>query len=122
MCIDHLEIVHAVEVIAREDQVIARIVACEMARGLPHGVRGPLVPMRVVGRLLGREDLHEAVAEEIHPIRLTDVPVERGRVELREHEDPSDLGVQAVADGNVDEAVFAADRHGRLRARRRKRK
>src|SRR5262249_16815515 len=53
----------------------------------------------------------ETRAEEIHSVRLRDVPVERCRVELREHEDAPDVGVQAIADRNVDQAVFAADRN-----------
>ena len=58
----------------------------------------------------------------IHPVRLRDVPVERGRVELRQHEDAADVGVQAVADRDVDQAVLAADRDRRLRAVLRERK
>ena len=47
--------------------------------------------------------------------RSADVPVERRRVELRQHEDAPDLGVQAAADRDVDQPVPAADRHGGLR-------
>ena len=36
--------------------------------------------------------------------------VERGGVELGECVDACEAGVQAVADGYVDEAIFAADR------------
>jgi hypothetical protein len=32
------------------------------------------------------------------------------------HEDPPDVGVYAVAEGDVDEAVLTANRYGRLRA------
>jgi hypothetical protein len=44
------------------------------------------------------------------------VMVQRRRVELREHEDAPQLGVQAVADGHVDQAVLAANRHRGLGA------
>ena len=37
--------------------------------------------------------------------------VERGRVELREHVNALEARVQAVADGDVDEAIFATQRH-----------
>ena len=120
--VDQLAVVHAVEMIAGEDQVVVGVVAREVARRLPHGVGRALKPVRVVGRLLGGEDLDEPLAEEIHPVGLRDVPVERRRVELRQHEDPADVGVQAVADRDVDEAVLAADRHRRLRAELRQRK
>ena len=60
--------------------------------------------------------------EEVQPVGLRDVPVERRRVELRQHEDAPDVGVQAVADRDVDQPVLAADRHRRLRALLRQRK
>ena len=55
-------------------------------------------------------------ARSVHSVRAADVPVERGRVELRQHEDAPHLGVEAVADRHVDEAVLPADRHRRLGA------
>jgi hypothetical protein len=42
------------------------------------------------------------------------VAVEGGGVELGEDEDALDTRMQAVADRNIDQAVLAADRHGRL--------
>ena len=114
--VDQLGVVHPVEMIARENQVVVGVVAHEVARGLPHGVGRALKPVRVVGRLLGGQDLDEALAEQVHPVRLRDVPVERRRIELRQDEDPPDVGVQAVADRDVDQPVLAADRHRRLRA------
>ena len=44
--------------------------------------------------------------------------VERRGIELRQHEDAPDVGVQASADRHVDQAVLPADRHRRLRAGR----
>ena len=120
--VDQLAVVHPVQVVAGENQVVVGVVAHEMARGLAHGVGRALKPVRVVGRLLGRQDLDESLAEEIHPVGLRDVPVERRRIELRQHEDPPDVGVQAVADRDVDQPVLAADRHRRLRSMLRERK
>ena len=92
------------------------MVAHEVADRLADGIGRPLKPVGVIRRLFGGEDLDEPVAEEIHPVGLGDVAVERRRIELRQHEDPPDVGVHAVADGDVDQAVLAANRHGRLRA------
>jgi len=50
------------------------------------------------------------------------VPVERRRVELRQDEDATNVGVQAVADRDVDQPVAAADRDGRLGSMLRQRK
>ena len=105
--IDHLVVVHAVQVIAGENQVVVGVMAREVARGLPDGIGRALVPAGIVGRLLGGQDLHEALSEQIHPVGLVDVPVERCRIELRQHEDAADVGVQAVADRDVDQPVPA---------------
>ena len=85
--VDQLAEVHAIEVIAGEDQVVVGVVADEVARRLPHRVGGALKPVGAVGRLLGGEHLDEAVREHVEAVGLRDVPVERRGVELREHED-----------------------------------
>jgi hypothetical protein len=59
--VDHLVVVHAVEMIAGENQVVVGVVPREVPRRLPHGVGRSLVPVRIVGRLLGGEDLDEAL-------------------------------------------------------------
>ena len=68
--VDQLAVVHAVEMIAGENQVVVGVVAGEVPRRLPHRVGGALKPVRVVRRLLGRQDFDEPVAEEIHPVGL----------------------------------------------------
>ena len=40
--------------------------------------------------------------------------VERGAVELCQHIDAADAGVQTVADGDVHQTVFSTDRHSGL--------
>jgi len=114
--LQELGVVHPVEMVAGQDQIEIRIVRQEMSPGLADGVGGPLEPARGLWRLLGREDLHEPARVLIYAIGVADVPVERGRVELRQHEDAPQVGVQAVADRHVDEPVLAADRDRRLGA------
>ena len=63
----------------------------------------------------GRDDVDEPFGEGIQSIGLRDVAVERGRIELREHEDAADLCVQAEADRHVDQTVLATNRYCRLR-------
>ena len=87
-----------------------------MPRGLAHRVGRALKPLFAFRRLLGGQHLDEAAGEQIHPVRLRDMPVERRRVELRQDVDPLEPGVQTVAERNVDQPVLAADRHRRLRA------
>src|SRR5690606_22118894 len=56
-------------------------------------------------------DLHPAGVEGIEHISLGYVPVERNRVELRQHRNAKNVGVNAVADGDVNQAVLPGDRH-----------
>ena len=60
--LDQLRVVHPVQVIAGEDQVVVGVVLLEVAARLAHGVGRALEPVAAVGRLLGREDLDEALA------------------------------------------------------------
>ena len=108
--------VHAIELVAGEDEHQLVRVVREMDEVLPHGVGGALVPVDPVGGLLGGEDLDEAAGEDVEVVRVLDVAVERAAVELGQHEDAAELGVDAVADGDVDEAVLAAQGDRRLGA------
>ena len=112
----HLVELHPIEVVAGEDQVVVGVQADEVRHRAPHGVGRALEPVGVLGRLLGGDDVDERLREVVEAVGLVDVPIERRGVELRQHEDAPDAGVQAVADRDVDEPVLAADRHGRLRA------
>ena len=39
------------------------------------------------------------------------MPVQRGGVELRQHVDVAEAGVDAIADRDIHQAVFARERH-----------
>ena len=114
--VDQLAVIHPVQVIAGENQVVVGVVAREVAHRLPHGIRRALIPIRIVRCLFGREDLDEALAEQVHAVRLRDMAVERGGVELREYKNATDVSMQTVADRNVNQPILPADRHGRLRS------
>ena len=81
---------------------------------LAHGVGRPLVPVGILDGLLGGEDLQEAVGKAVETVGLRDVAVQGSGVELGQDHDFLDVPVQAVGDGNVDEAELAADRNGGL--------
>ena len=66
--------------------------------------------------LLGGEDLDEAAVEAVEVVGVADVLVQADGLELREDEDPVDAAVDAVGDRDVDEAIFAGERHGGLGA------
>ena len=49
-------------------------------------------------------------------IRVLDVPMQRGGVELRQQKDAVDVGIDAITDRYIDQPVFARERDGRLAA------
>ena len=61
--VEQLRVVHAVEVVAGEDQVVVGVVLREVPGGLAHGVGRALEPGGALRRLLGGQDLDEAVRE-----------------------------------------------------------
>ena len=108
--------VHAVELIAGQDQHVAARVLLDVADVLAHGVGGALVPVGGLVGLLGGQDLDEAPAERVELVGVGDVPVQADAEKLRQHVDAVEAAVDAVADGDVDEPILAGDGHGRLAA------
>ena len=66
--VDQLAVIHPIQVVAGQNQDVIGLVRREVPLGLPHGVGGSLIPVRVVGRLLGRENLDEAAGENVELI------------------------------------------------------
>ncbi len=65
-------------------------------------------------RLLGGEDFDEAAVEGVEDIRAADMLVQAGGIELREHVDAVQAAVDAVGDGDVDEAILSGHGNGRF--------
>ena len=61
--------------------------------------------------MFSRQDIYKSAAEYAEVIRVLDVFVQRSRVELRQNEDPVDSGVDAVRDGDMNDAILTAERH-----------
>src|SRR5437588_3603684 len=47
--VDELAVVHAIELVAGEDQIVVGVVPLEVTARLAHGVGGALKPVRIVG-------------------------------------------------------------------------
>ena len=101
--------------VASKNEVVVGVVAHEVTRGFANRIGRPRNQFVFSGVISAARDFDKPLTEEIHPVGLADVPVERRRVELRQHEDATNVGVQAVADRDVDEAILPLDRNGRLR-------
>jgi hypothetical protein len=70
--------------------------------------------------LLSRQDFAEVLAKWIEIVGSSDMEMEAGGVELREDVDSSQTGIDAVADGDVYETIFAAEGYRGFRPIRRK--
>mmetsp|Transcript_26876 Transcript_26876/g.58607 ORF Transcript_26876/g.58607 Transcript_26876/m.58607 type:complete len:208 (-) Transcript_26876:59-682(-) len=116
---NELLVVHAVQVVTRENQVLLSVGLVEQPQVLTHGISGTLEPLGVGGALLGREHLNEAlvlVATHVGVVRLGQVTVEGSRVELGQAVNLVHVGVDTVRHGNVNQAVVSAEGHRGLRA------
>ena len=109
-------VIHSVKLIAAEDDIVIDLPLEEVAEVLPDRVGCSLIPLRSLGSLLRGEDLHEARCEIVELETGIDMPVQRHAVELGEHVDAANAGVETIAYRNVDQPVLAAKRHRRLGA------
>ena len=73
--------VHAIKLIAAEDQHVLEVVIEEVKQVLANSVRSSLIPRGITQRLFRGQDFHKATGEMIELIRLRDVPMQRCRVE-----------------------------------------
>jgi hypothetical protein len=96
---------------AGQDDDVLHVGAVEVVELLADGVCRALVPVGGALGLLGGEDLDKARREGVEAIRLGDVRVEGGRVELGEHEHFAQTRVDRVAQRDVDQPVLAGERH-----------
>ena len=79
--------IHAIELVAAEDEQVFEIVVQEMDEVFADGVGGALIPGGVGEGLFGREDFDEAAGEMIELVGLRNVAVERGGIELGQQVD-----------------------------------
>ena len=107
-------IVHVVKVIAGQNQDIFRARGLNLHQLLAHRIGCALVPPGAAGGLFGSQNLHPTIGELVPRVGALDVAVQRDRVVLGQDGDPIDAGMQAIADGNIDQAIFPCQRNGRF--------
>ena len=83
-----------------------------MLDALTDGIGRALEPVGVVRSLLCRKNVHKPSVEHVELVTLDDMFVQRRRIELCQNEDLVHIGVQAVADRNVDDAILSSQRNG----------
>ena len=110
--LEHVVEVHAIQPVAAQDQHVSAIVIDEVADVLAQRVGSAAIPVGPLVGLLRREDFDEAPAEGGEFVGVRDVVVEADAEELGEDVQANQAAVDAVADGDVDEAVLARDGDG----------
>ena len=117
---DHLRRVHPVDVVGAEDDDIVRPFVLDQVEALVDGVGRAREPARPEP-LLRRDRRHVVAQQGRHPPGLGDVPVQRVRLVLRQHDDLEIAGVDQVGEREVDQSVEPAEGDRRLRPVRRER-
>ena len=107
----HATVVHLVDVIAGQDQHILRIVAPQHVDVLEHRIGGTLIPV-FADLLLCRQQIDELIKAAIEktPAAL-EVANQALCLVLRCHADAPDTGIDAVRQGEIENAELAAERH-----------
>ena len=113
--LDHAGDIHAIDVIAAEDGHHVRVGLLHQVDVLVDGVRRPLVPGFVLAAHLRRHRNHELVFQEAAELpALVEMLQQALAAELGQHVDGVDSRVDEVAQHEIDDPVFAAERNGRF--------
>ena len=115
--VEQFLVVHLVDVVPGEDHDARRLDLVQEVDVVVHRVGGALVPALAHPELgwHGVDPLPQLDREDRVPAEL-DVALEAAGLVLGQHEDLAEPGVEAVGEGEVDDPVHAAERHGRLAA------
>ena len=104
--------VHAIQLVAGKNKYRLFVLQRNVNEILTHGVGGSAVPIVIGSGLFRRQHFHKTARKVVEAVGLSDVPMEGFGVELRQEINLIVSGVQAVADGNIHQTVFAAQRYG----------
>src|SRR5262249_43176783 len=115
--VQHGLVVHFVDVIAGQDDHVLALLAANGIDVLVNGVGGAQVPV-LAHALHGWQDLDELAQLPRHhrAPAFADVAVQRKRLVLGEDIHAAQVGVDAVGERDIDDAVVAAEGHGGLGA------
>ena len=111
--LDHLAEVHAVDVVGADDDHDVGLDVLDDVDGLIDRVGRPEIP--VLAQTLLCRHRGDIVAEQRRETpHLRDVTVKGMRLVLGQHNDMAVIRIHQVAQGEVDQSEYAAERYGRL--------
>src|SRR5262249_54918380 len=91
-------VIHLVNVVARQDQDVVGVVACDKVQVLPDGIGGALVPIGIAAALVRLQNLDAAckAAIQVPGLAAPDMIVEAMRSVLGEDDDVENIGIHAI--------------------------
>ena len=112
----HLAVIHFVDVVAGKNQDVLGLLGADGINVLIDRVGCALIPL-IADALHGRKNFDELAdfAAENVPA-FADVAVQRQRFVLRKNVNAAQVGVEAIGESDVNDAVHAAEGDGRLGA------
>ena len=113
--LEHLLIIHLVDVIAGKNEDVVRLLAADRIDVLVDGVGRALIPVLRDAHLRRQHFDEFAEAHQRGPA-AADMAVEAERFVLREDKNAAQIAVQAIGKRDVDDAIDAAERDGGFRA------
>ncbi len=113
--VQHGFIVHLINVIAGKDQNIVRMVIFHIAHVLIYGVGRPGIPLCPRDLLIGRKHRYTACQlVQIPRNTNADMCIQLQRHILRQHSHGIHTGINAVAQGKIDDSIFTPKGNCRL--------
>ena len=96
--------------VSRQDQHVVGLVLFNEMEVLVNGVCGALIPVGAVALLIGRQNVDSAVETvQIPGKTVSDVTVQHQRLILGQNANHRNIGVDAVGQGEVDDAEFCSE-------------
>jgi hypothetical protein len=115
MLLEHLGVVHFVDVVAAQNKDVLRALAADRVDVLIDGVGGAAIPLFADAHLRGQDFDKFAEADDGRPAGA-DMAAEAEGFVLGEDENAAEIGVDAIGESDVNDAVSGAKRDGRLGA------
>ena len=113
--LQHLCIIHAIDMVAGQDQNVIRIILVDEIHILIDGVGSSFVPVGAGTSLIRRKNAESAAgAVKIPRFPVADVLVERQGLILCQYAHGINAGVDAVGQGKIDDFVLPSETHGRF--------
>ena len=109
MLFEHALIIHLVDMVTGKDDDVLRLFRADRIDVLIDRIGRTHIPI-FADPLHGREDFNELSHFPAHNIpAFANMPVQRERLVLRENVDPAQVGIDAIGECDIDDAIYAAE-------------